>query len=127
MMASKIFAVLGAVLAFLAIGIGAFGAHALKQKISKDMLEVFEVGVRYHMYHALALFAIAWAIAFFLHPLIALSGWMILLGTVIFSGSLYILSITSIKWWGMITPIGGIILLLGWLLLIIGIWKSPIT
>lgn len=121
----KFFMLCGAGLAFLAISLGAFGAHALKQKIDKEMLAVFEVGVRYHMFHALSLFVIAWALTYFVHPLISISGLLLLFGTLIFSGSLYILALTSIRYWGAITPIGGVILLLGWLLFAIGVWKSP--
>lgn len=125
MTTSKLFCLLGAFFAATAVSLGAFGAHFLKQKISKEMLDVFEVGVRYQLYHALALFAIAWAITHFAHSYVALSGWFIIAGTIIFSGSLYILSLTSSKGFGFFTPIGGLLIILGWILLLIGIWKSP--
>lgn len=105
----------GALMGFLAVAIGAFGAHMLKQKLSTDMLAVFEIGVRYQMYHALAIcltaiIASGWA---------PFAGWTFFLGIVIFSGSLYILALTGIRSWGAITPIGGVILLAGWVFLLI--------
>jgi len=123
-MTPKFFAMLGAASAFLAIFLGAFGAHALKQSRLKEMLDIFEIGVRYQFYHAFAFFAIAWAISYFSQPIIPLSGLLLLVGTFIFSGSLYLLTFTGIRWWGAITPIGGLILLLGWAMLLFGIWKS---
>jgi uncharacterized membrane protein YgdD (TMEM256/DUF423 family) len=78
------------------------------------MLAVFETGVRYHMYHALALIAASWAVTRWPAPQAAWAGWFFLAGTVIFSGSLYILSLTGVRWWGAVTPLGGVSFLLGW-------------
>ncbi len=103
----KILLSLGALLGFIAVAAGAFGAHALKSRLSQDMLSVFEVGVRYQMYHALAILLAALLTA-------STAGWFFLGGTVLFSGSLYLLALTGIKTFGMITPIGGVILLIGW-------------
>lgn len=113
-MAQKLFA-LASVLAFLAIAIGAFGAHGLKNKIEPNMLAVFEVGVRYHFYHAIAIFIVALAVQNWnISPLPA---YLFFAGIIIFSGSLYLLALTNIKWLGAITPIGGVLFLLGWGLL----------
>ncbi len=109
----------GAVLMFLAVALGAFGAHGLRQRLAPEMLAVFEVGVRYHVYHALALFAVAWVADRSPGGLAQASGWAFVLGTVIFSGSLYLLSVTGVRWLGAITPIGGVAFLAGWVLLLL--------
>lgn len=113
----RIFFMVGAIMAFIAVAAGAFGAHGLKGRISPEMLVIFETGVRYHMYHALSLFAVAWAYSRWPSTTVAWGGWLILAGTIIFSGSLYILSFTGIRWLGAITPFGGLSLLIGWLCL----------
>lgn len=120
----KIFAVLGSVFGFLGVAIGAFAAHGLKNKLSSEMFQVFEVGVRYHMYHALALFAVAWAISVCHSNLIAASGWFFTFGIFIFSGSLYALALSGVKVWGALTPIGGLMFLAGWAALCFGFLKS---
>ena len=120
----KIWAIWGAALAFFGVAFGAFGAHALKERLSADMLAIYEVAVRYQMYHALSLFVVAWATLTFRNPLLVWSGWSMVVGTLIFSGSLYILSLTGIRAWGAITPVGGLVLLLGWALLLWSFWKT---
>ena len=117
----RLFFGMGSVLAFLAVAAGAFGAHALRDRLSPEMLNAFEVGARYHMYHALAILAVAWASPRW--PGSALAGWLFLAGTVIFSGSLYGLSITGQRWLGAFTPLGGVAFLLGWLALAWSAWK----
>ncbi len=107
----------GAVAMFIAVALGAFGAHALRQRLTPEMLAVFEVGVRYHVYHALALFAVAWVADLRPGSLAQASGWAFALGIVVFSGSLYLLSVTGVRWLGAITPIGGTAFLAGWVLL----------
>ena len=121
---SKCLLTLGALLGFLGVALGAFGAHALKQKLSADLLAIFEVGVRYQMYHALAMCVVAYATGIYSSFLFPFSGWMFFLGTLIFSGSLYALALSGVKSWGAITPIGGIILLLAWLCLGVGALKA---
>ena len=106
-----------AVLMFVAVALGAFGAHALRSRLSADMLAVFETGVRYHVYHALALIAVAFVADKSASSLANASGWAFTIGVVIFSGSLYVLSISGIRWLGAITPIGGTAFLIGWILL----------
>jgi uncharacterized membrane protein YgdD (TMEM256/DUF423 family) len=120
----RMFAVLGALSALMAVGLGAFAAHGLKARISAEMLAVFEVGVRYQMYHALALFAVAWATARWASMAVATAGWLFVVGTVVFSGSLYALSAGGPRWLGAITPIGGLAFLLGWLLLAWAAWSA---
>jgi uncharacterized membrane protein YgdD (TMEM256/DUF423 family) len=115
----KTFFILGSIAAGLAVALGAFGAHALKERLTPDLLQTFEIGVRYHMYHALALFAVAFAISKWPAsnwPLAA--GWLFVVGIVIFSGSLYLLAATGVKWLGAITPIGGVAFIGGWVCLI---------
>ncbi|HYW33963.1 MAG TPA: DUF423 domain-containing protein [Balneolaceae bacterium] len=120
----KLFVSLGSINAMIAVALGAFAAHGLEGRISPDMLEVFETGVRYHFYHALGLLAVG-MIATQLpdSSLLQWSGWLMVAGIVIFSGSLYILSTTGIKWLGAITPIGGTAFIIAWLLIIIAVLK----
>ncbi len=120
----RLFFALGALSAFLAVALGAFGAHSLKARLSSEMLEVFEVGVRYHFYHALALLAVAWAATRWPGGAVSAAGWLFLAGTVIFSGSLYLLSLTGQRWLGAVTPIGGAAFLAGWLCLAWGVWRA---
>jgi uncharacterized membrane protein YgdD (TMEM256/DUF423 family) len=113
----RLFFALGAVLAGLSVAFGAFGAHGLRNSLSLEDLDIFETGARYQMYHALALLAVAWAYARWEAPLIQVAGWLFVAGLVIFSGSLYALVLTGQRWLGAVTPIGGLALLAGWVLL----------
>ncbi|MBI2073316.1 MAG: DUF423 domain-containing protein [Gemmatimonadetes bacterium] len=108
------FALAGASLAFVAVALGAFGTHALRTRLSPDLLATFETGVRYHMYHALALFACAWAYDRWAAAQIGWAGWMFLAGIALFSVSLYLLTLTGARWWGTVTPLGGVAFLAGW-------------
>ena len=101
----------GAGFMFLAVGLGAFGAHALKTRLTPDMLAIFETGVRYQVYHALALLLLAAVRG----P--SKAGWCFTAGIVLFSGSLYLLALTGVRKWGAVTPIGGVLFLIGWLIL----------
>ena len=103
---------------------GAFGAHALKGRLDADLLVVFETGVRYQMYHALALLAVGWAHTRWPGAVLTASGWLFIAGTVLFSGSLYALSFTGVRWPGAITPLGGLALLAGWLCLAWAAWRG---
>lgn len=111
----KVFMISGALSGFLAVAAGAFGAHALRQRLTPEQLGVFETAARYQMYHALALLAVAWAAGQRPSAAIHFCGWLFIAGTVLFCGSLYVLSLTGIRWLGAITPIGGVAFLLGWL------------
>jgi uncharacterized membrane protein YgdD (TMEM256/DUF423 family) len=117
----RIFAVAGAISGFMSVAAGAFGAHALRQRLTADLLAIFETGVRYQVYHALALFAVAWAVGRWNTPQIVWAGWLFIAGTVVFSGSLYALSLSGSRWLGAVTPIGGVCFLAGWLALAWGI------
>ncbi|MDZ4803856.1 MAG: DUF423 domain-containing protein [Candidatus Eisenbacteria bacterium] len=115
---------LGSVLGFLGVGLGAFGAHALKARLPPDLLAVFETGVRYQMYHALALMALGLATSGLIGEAPARrSGLAFALGTLIFSGTLYALALTGQRWLGAVTPVGGGLLLLGWLNLAIALGR----
>jgi uncharacterized membrane protein YgdD (TMEM256/DUF423 family) len=105
---------LGTVLGFLAVAIGAFGAHALRSRVPPAFAETFETGVRYQMYHALALLACAWAIDRWATPQAAWAAWLFLTGIILFSGSLYLLVLTGDRWWDAVTPLGGLAFLAGW-------------
>ena len=113
----RLFATLGAVSAFVAVGAGAFGAHGLRARLTPDLLAVFETGARYQIYHALGLFAVAWAVTRWPSPWPVRAGWLFLAGTVLFSGSLYALALSGLRWLGAITPLGGVAFLAGWLCL----------
>lgn len=108
----------GAVSAFLAVGFGAFGAHALRGRLTPEMLNIFEIGVRYQMYHALALLAVSWAMSRWPENHLNAAGWAFIIGIIVFSGSLYGLSIFGLRWLGAITPIGGLAFLAGWAILV---------
>jgi uncharacterized membrane protein YgdD (TMEM256/DUF423 family) len=120
----RIFFSLGAGFALLSVAIGAFAAHALKTKLSTEMLAIFEIGARYQMYHALGLIAIAWAFSQWNSQLVLAAGWLFVAGIAIFSGSLYALSLTGIRQLGMITPIGGLAFIIGWFLLVLAALRS---
>src|SRR5882724_8351036 len=111
----RTFLLLGAVLGFLGVALGAFGAHALRSRLSPEMLAVFETGVRYQMYHAFAVLIVAAAIGH-IGParLLVMSGWFFFGGVLLFSGSLYALALTSMGTLGAITPLGGVLFLIGW-------------
>lgn len=113
----RLFFGLGCVLGALAVGLGAFAAHQLRNTLSAADLATFEIGVRYHMYHALALLAAAWAVERWGAGTATLAGWSFVVGIVLFSGSLYVLVLTGPRWLGAITPLGGVAFLLGWALL----------
>ncbi len=110
----KLFAVLGALFGGLGVAAGAFGAHALRARLDPRMLEVFETGVRYQMFHALALLAAAWLWQQTHSTAAQVAGWAFLAGILLFSGSLYALALTGMRGLGAITPIGGVAFIIGW-------------
>lgn len=116
----RLFFSLGAVSAFVSVAAGAFGAHALRTRLDPSMLGVFETGARYQMYHALALLVVAWLASS--RPA-TVAGWLFVAGTVLFSGSLYVLSLSGVRWLGAITPLGGLAFLAGWLALAWAGWQ----
>jgi len=121
----KKFLMLGSVNAFLAVTLGAFGAHMLKDRLTADRLDVFQTGVQYQMYHAIALLLIALLSKQFPNNILfRRSGWFLFGGIILFSGSLYVLSLSGIKVLGAITPLGGVAFLIGWFLLFWGAYKE---
>src|SRR5204863_4520976 len=114
----RTFLLIGAIFGFLGGAFGAFGAHALRSRLSPEMLAVFETGVRYQMYHTFAILIVAAAIGRLGPvPLLAAAGWIFTAGILLFSGSLYVLALSGIGTFGAITPIGGLLFLAGWALL----------
>ena len=120
----KLFFAIGSLSAFVAVALGAFGAHGLKGRLTPELLATFEVGVRYQMYHALALLAVAWACTRWPGTAVTAAGWLFVAGTLVFSGSLYALSLSGVRWLGAVTPIGGLALLGGWLCLAWAAWRG---
>jgi uncharacterized membrane protein YgdD (TMEM256/DUF423 family) len=110
----RTFVLIGALAGVAGVGLGAFGAHGLRGRLSPEMLAVFETGVRYHMYHALALVATAALMGRLDGRLVNAAGWLFTAGIVLFSGSLYVVALTGISVFGAITPIGGLAFLAGW-------------
>lgn len=120
----RVFFGVGAVSAGLAVALGAFAAHGLRARLSPEALQTFETGARYHMYHALALLAVAWAVTRWPGTAVSVAGWLFIAGTLLFSGSLYLLAITGVRMLGAITPVGGFAFILGWLALAWAAWSA---
>ena len=117
---NRTFLLIGAAFGFLGVTFGAFGAHALRNRLSPDMLSVFETGVRYQMYHALAILVVASAMGHFGNArLLGIAGWLFTAGIVLFSGSLFALALSDIRILGAVTPIGGLLFLAGWAVLLV--------
>ena len=121
---SRLFWSLGCLFAFAGVAAGAFGAHALRDLVPQSLLAIFETGVRYQMYHALALLLTARAAALWPGKLTTVAGWLFVGGIVIFSGSLYVLATTGILWLGAVTPLGGVAFLTAWILLAMAGWRA---
>ena len=120
----RLFFGLGALSGAMAVALGAFGAHGLKTRLAAALLATFETGVRYQMYHALALLAVAWAVTRWSGSnLPAAAGWLFVAGTVLFSFSLYLLALTGQRWLGAITPLGGVAFVAGWVCLALAAWR----
>ncbi len=118
---AKAFFIAGTLGTFLAVALGAFGTHGLKSRVSPDMIETFQTGVQYQFYHALGLLILALIIRHLgPHFMFQVTGYLFLIGIILFSGSLYVLVLTGIKQWGMVTPFGGLCFLAGWITLFWG-------
>lgn len=113
----KLFFAAGALFGMLGVAAGAFGAHALRDQLAPERLVTYELAVRYQMYHALALIAAAWAVGRWPASTAQLAGWFFIAGILVFCGTVYALSFGSPRWFGAITPIGGVCLIVGWALL----------
>ena len=122
----RTFVMIGSALMFLGVGAGAFGAHALSAYFERfpSLAGTYDTAVRYHVFHALALFAVAWFSTQTQSTLTTWSGWLIFVGVLIFSGSLYLLVATNVRWLGAITPIGGVAFLAGWACLFFAALRS---
>ena len=122
---AKLFLILGGINAALVVMLGAFGAHGLKARLSMDMLAVYQTGVHYHLFHALGLLVVGLvATQISDSAYLRWSGWLMLLGIVLFSGSLYVLSISGLRWLGAITPFGGVSFIAAWVLFVIALFKA---
>lgn len=104
----------GAVLTGLAVALGAFGAHALGGRLPADLLDTFETGARYHLVQSVGILALALGAEYWCLPALRSAGWVVVLGTVVFSGTLYLLVLTGVRWLGAVTPIGGVLMIAGW-------------
>lgn len=124
MSAERTFLALGALLAALGVAAGAFGAHALKERLTPELLGVFETAVRYHLIHALGLILVVWAAGRWPGAWTAAAGWLFVAGIALFSGSLYGLSLSGLRALGAITPLGGLAFILGWLALAGAAWQG---
>jgi uncharacterized membrane protein YgdD (TMEM256/DUF423 family) len=122
---AKLFLILGGINAALVVMLGAFGAHGLKARMTAEMLAVYQTGVHYHLFHALGLLAVG-LVATQIADSVYLrwSGWLMLVGIILFSGSLYVLSVSGLRWLGMVTPFGGLAFIAAWVVFVIAIAKS---
>ena len=123
---NALFLVIGAIFGFLGVALGAFGAHGLSSYFAQypDLQGTYQTAVQYHMYHALALLAVAWAADKWGSPWPHWAGYLFIAGILIFSGSLYVLVFTNLRWLGAITPIGGVAFLAGWVCLAMAGWRG---
>lgn len=120
----RVFFIFAAVFGGLGVALGAFGAHALSGRLGPDLLSTFETGVRYQVYHALALFGVVLAAMRWPgSPLTTAAGWLFVAGVLIFSGSLYVLVLTGQRWLGAVTPLGGVAFIAGWVCLLLVAWR----
>jgi uncharacterized membrane protein YgdD (TMEM256/DUF423 family) len=121
----RLFGALGAVLGFLGVVFGAFGAHALRSRISPELLAAYNTGVQYHLIHALALLVVAWlATQMPQQPAVFWAGWFFVIGTMLFSGSLYGLAVSGVRILGAVTPFGGLAFLAGWVCLAVAFYRG---
>ncbi len=120
----RVFFIIGVLMGGLGVAAGAFGAHALRARLSPEMLTVFETGVRYQLIHALALLSVSWAATRWPGTATSAAGWLFLGGTVLFSGSLYALTLSGVRALGAITPFGGVAFIAGWLTLAWAAWRG---
>jgi uncharacterized membrane protein YgdD (TMEM256/DUF423 family) len=122
---SKLFLILGGINAALVVMLGAFGAHGLKAKLTAEMLAVYQTGVHYHLFHALGLLAVGLVASQIADSVwLKWSGWLMLAGIILFSGSLYVLSVSGMRWLGMVTPFGGVAFIAAWIVFVIAVARS---
>ena len=118
----RVLLIIGSLFAALSVLLGAFGAHGLKNRLSMEDLAIFETAVRYQMYHALGILLMGVASFYLTEKLVSIPAYFLILGIIIFSGSLFLLVFTNLRWFGAITPIGGLCLIIGWLILAYNIY-----
>jgi uncharacterized membrane protein YgdD (TMEM256/DUF423 family) len=121
----RLLGVIGAAFALCSVAAGAFAAHALRSRMAADLLTVFETAARYQMYHAVGILFVAVAYGRWGAAPLLWAGWSFVAGTLLFSGSLYLLAVTGVRWLGAVTPVGGVCFLAGWALLAWGIAAAP--
>jgi len=122
---AKLFLILGGINAALVVMLGAFGAHGLKARLTAEMLAVYQTGVHYHLFHALGLLAVGLVASQIADSVwLKWSGWLMLAGIIIFSGSLYVLSVSGLRWLGAVTPFGGFSFIVAWVLFVVAILKT---
>jgi len=124
MTADKLFLLFGCAVSGSGVALGAFGAHGLRKSLSPEMMSVYQTGVLYQLVHGVALLAVGLAVRHYGGSLLTSAGWALLIGTILFSGSLYVLSMTSIRYVGLLTPLGGLAFIAGWALFFVGILRS---
>jgi len=123
---TKFFVILGSLNAGLSVILGAFGGHVLKERLAENLMTTFQTGILYHFFHALGLFAVAFVASQLPGAnLVKWSGLLMFAGIILFSGSLYLLSVTGVRWLGAITPVGGIAFIVAWVLLALSAWFVP--
>ncbi|MBK6456071.1 MAG: DUF423 domain-containing protein [Gemmatimonadetes bacterium] len=120
----RLFLIIAALSGAVSVGAGAFGAHALRARLEPRLLEVFQTGAQYQMYHALALVGVAWVASRWPGALSTASGWLFVAGTVLFSGSLYAMALTGVRALGAITPLGGVCFIAGWVTLALAVMRA---
>jgi len=109
---------------FLGVALGAFGAHALREKMTNENKEVYKTAVFYHFIHALSLFVVAWLSTQTVDPKVTLAGIFLTVGIILFSGSLYVFTMAHIRWLGWVTPLGGLSFLVGWILVLVSTYDQ---
>ena len=120
---TRLFLFIASLFGALGVALGAFGAHGLHDRVDARLLEVWEVGVRYHLLHALALCVVAWLASRAETTAVTAAGWLFVAGILVFSGSLYVMTLSGVRWLGAITPLGGVALIAGWLMLAFAAWR----
>jgi uncharacterized membrane protein YgdD (TMEM256/DUF423 family) len=122
-MSGRVFILIGSIAASISVLAGAFGAHGLADVLG-DRADVYETAARYHMYHALAIILVGILFRRYRSRAVMMAGWLFLAGVLVFSGSLYVLAISGVAAWGAITPFGGVLFVLAWILLGTGVWRA---
>ncbi|MCK8045625.1 MULTISPECIES: DUF423 domain-containing protein [Shewanella] len=120
------FLLLAALSGFIAVALGAFGAHGLKNVAPPELIAIFNLGVEYQFYHTFALIAVAFSGHWIKSRLLDWAGYLFMAGMVLFSGSLYMYALIGAKWTGPVTPMGGVCFLLGWLLIAVAVWRNRV-